>query len=579
MGLAVLFSRSLYGAEAVPVRVECHVAPGLPTFTVVGLPDAQVKESRERVRCAILSTGLPFPTGRLTVNLSPADLPKESARFDLPIALGLLLASGAVAYACDPGDSTVADAVAAGSMDVDAVCPDPATCVPSATHAVCADPTPADSACVANARADPGRCGLDGWILAGELSLTGDLLPVAAALTLALSVAREPDPRTFVVSADSASLAACVPGLRVRAAGHLRDVIAHVEGREALPVVLADTSLTSVSPSGLGLCLSDVQGQQVARRALELAAAGGHNLLYSGPPGTGKSMLAYRLTSILPPLTATQALEVAALAGLDAGVPGSGSGPDTRTVSISTQVPFRAPHHGASAAALVGGGARAVPGEVTRAHHGVLFLDELPEFDRRALESLREPLESGFITISRVQRSMRYPASLQLVAAMNPCPCGWRGHAVQACRCSSEQVQRYQGRLSGPLLDRMDICVELAAETSMQEAVGSGAEPAEASAVVRERVVRCRAVQMDRQGQINARLHGEALLRHGCLESQAQALLARAARRFGWSARTLHRVLRVARTAADLEGCGAIGPTHVAEAVQYRRSFWHRSRQ
>ncbi|MBB1624871.1 YifB family Mg chelatase-like AAA ATPase [Achromobacter sp. UMC71] len=505
MTLAVIASRTLSGLHAHAVRVETHLGPGLPSFNVVGLPDTEVRESRERVRAAIINSGFNFPPGRITVNLSPADLPKESGRFDLPIALGLLLATGQLA-------------------------------APAADGA-------------AGASTDPLLAGL---VLAGELSLTGALVPVAAALVIALSVARESPGATLILPAGSAEQAAWVEGLRVLSARSLADVAAHVAGHCRLPdaIPLAWPDAPPVP------CLSDLRGQAGARRALEVAAAGGHSLLMIGPPGAGKSMLAARLPGLLPPLARRQALEAAAIAAL-AGVP---------DVRMGTP-PFRAPHHSASAVALVGGGGRPRPGEISLAHHGVLFLDELPEFSRRTLEALREPLETGRVVIARALHTAQFPARFQLVAAMNPCPCGWRGHPQRACACTPDQVARYAGKISGPLLDRIDLHVALP-PSDLECLQGPPGEPSEP---VRARVARCRERQHARQGKANAGLAGPELERHCPMDNEARDLLLQAMRRLAGSGRAMHRALRVARTIADLDGQDTLGASHVAQAVQYRR--------
>jgi magnesium chelatase family protein len=502
MSLAVLGSRALVGLDAAAVRVEIHLAAGLPSFTVVGLPDVEVRESRERVRAAILNSGFEFPAGRITVNLSPADLRKESARFDLPMALGVLLASGQIA--------------------------------------------------MPELRDNAGAPGLAGIVFAGELSLTGVLVPVAAPLAIALAVARDQDGATLVLPQASAAQAAHVPGLHVLAARTLGDVVAHLSGGPPLPA--AQPAAWPATPAVP--CLSDVRGQAAARRALELAAAGGHSLLMVGPPGAGKSMLAQRLPGLLPSLALVQALEVAAIAGVASG--------DAR---FSLSPPFRAPHHCATAAALVGGGARPRPGEISLAHHGVLFLDELPEFDRRALEALREPLETGRVAIARAAHTVHYPARFQLVAAMNPCPCGWRGHPRIACRCTPDQASRYRARLSGPLLDRIDLQIEL----PPPDIDWMDAPPGEASAPVRERVLACRERQQARQGKPNARLDARELDVHCALAADARTLLRKAMSGLNASGRAAHRVLRVARTAADLEGADTVQARHIAEGVQFRQ--------
>ncbi len=507
MTLAVLGSRALAGLDAPAVRVEVHLAAGLPAFTLVGLPDAEVRESRERVRAALINSGYDFPAGRLTVNLAPADIPKESGRFDLPIALGVLLASGQIAMPELRGR--------------------------------------------ADRQAEPALAQL---VLAGELSLTGALVPVGAALAIALAVARNQPGATLILPRASAAQAANVPGLVVLGAAHLREVVEHLAGQTPLmptPPAAATPDQSSVP------CLSDVRGQAGARRALEVAASGGHGLLMIGTPGTGKSMLAQRLPGLLPPLDTEQALEAAAIASL-----GGGDG-----VLLSRVPPYRAPHHHASAAAIIGGGTRPKPGEVSLAHRGVLFLDELPEFDRRVLESLREPLETGSVSIARVLCRVSYPASFQLIAAMNPCPCGWQGHPVRPCRCSPDAVQRYQGRLSGPLLDRIDLQVSLPAPEAQWLDLPVG----ESSRVVRERVATSRARQLNRQGRPNAALKAGELGQHCRLDDQARGLLNRAMSRLGWSARSAHRVLRVARTLADMVGEQGISAACVAEAIQYRR--------
>jgi magnesium chelatase family protein len=505
MSLAVLASRALCGLEAFPVRVEVHVGPGLPAFNVVGLPDTGVRESRERVRSAIVCSGFEFPAGRITVNLAPADLPKQSGRFDLPIALGVLLASGQVPLV--------------------------------------------DGANAASAS-------LQRYVFAGELSLTGAIVSVGAPLAIALAVARSDTDATLVLPADCAPHAARVPGLIVLAACSLVDVVEHLAGRSPLscaPAPVRDQPEHDVYP-----CLSEVRGQALARRALEIAAAGGHSLLMSGPPGTGKSMLAHRMPGLLPRLSTSQALEVAALHGVSG-----------RELSFTDLPPFRSPHHSASVPALVGGGVHPRPGEISLAHHGVLFLDELPEFQRRVLESLREPMETGCVSIARSARTLTFPATFQLIAAMNPCPCGWLGHPRKPCTCSGERIEHYRSRLSGPLLDRIDLQISLPAvdQNWVDAPAGEASEP------VRRRVEHCRAIQMARQGRCNALLGVNDIAKHCPMDDAAGVLLKQAMLRWSWSSRVVHRLLRVARTLADLSQVESIGSLHVAEAIQYRQPW------
>src|SRR5882724_4790158 len=507
MTLAVVRSRGLSGMFAPDVTVEVHLANGLPSFTIVGLPDTEVKESRERVRAALQNSHFEFPTRRITVNLAPADLPKESGRFDLPIALGILAASGQLT-----------------------------------------------------------RRTLDRYEFAGELSLSGELRPIRGTLAMTYAVAKAAGdtspPRGFVLPMENADEAALVGGISIYPADSLLQVVSHLEadaGNESAQHIESHVAAVRLTPPAYP-DLFDVKGQKVAKRALEIAAAGGHSVLMVGPPGTGKTMLAQRFTGILPPMTTDEALESAAVLSL------VGQFAPQRWATRM----FRAPHHTASAVAMVGGGNPPMPGEISLAHHGVLFLDELPEYDRRVLEGMREPLESGRVTISRASRQVDFPARFQLIAAMNPCPCGYYGHRTIACRCTPDMVARYQDRISGPLLDRIDMRIEVTSLTEQELMELPDGEPSRKPAE-RVRVAYQRA--LDRQGKTNDQLQPGEVERICAPEGTVKQLLQAASIKLGWSARAYHRVLKVARTVADLEANDVLTTQHVAEAIQYRRAL------
>lgn len=504
MSLAVLKSRALAGMSASEVTVEVHLANGLPSFTIVGLPETEVKESKDRVRAALQNARFDFPARRITVNLAPADLPKESGRFDLPIALGILAASGQM---------------------------------------------PAED--------------LEKFEFAGELSLSGELRPIRGALAMTFAMHRSANAsgtqHAFILPRANADEAALVKDATIFPADSLLQVCAHFAAVGNDAKLARHTARTeAIRPSYPDF--AEVKGQLHAKRALEIAAAGSHSVLMVGPPGTGKSMLAARFPGILPAMTDEEALESAAVQSL------------TGRFSIERWKtrPYRAPHHTASGVALVGGGGTPRPGEISLAHQGVLFLDELPEFDRRVLEVLREPLESGHITISRAARQSDFPARFQLIAAMNPCPCGYLGHPSNKCRCTPDIVARYQGKISGPLLDRIDMQIQVSAlphEELLQKADG------EPSTVIAARVEKASSVQRARQEKNNNALSTTEIDIHCKPDTAGEQLLRTAMTRLNWSARAYHRVLKVARTIADLAGEATIRQGHIAEAIQYRRAL------
>jgi len=532
MGIARVASRAQLGLAAPPVVVEVHLGSGLPVFSIVGLPATAVKESKDRVRAALANSGFEFPAGRITVNLSPADLPKEGCRYDLPIALGILLASAQIDF--------------------------PAQRVSTAEFY-------------------------------GELGLAGELKPIKGVLLAAAHAARAS--RSVVVPAANLAEALLAAPDTARGASTLLGVCAMIGLREPAAMgcdeAVRHEVETIASPDATppaALDLADVRGQAVPKRALIIAAAGGHSILFVGPPGTGKSMLAQRLPGLLPPLAAEEALDVAAIASV------SSRGFEPRDYG---RRPFRSPHHTASAGAIIGGGAHARPGEVSLAHRGVLFLDELPEFNRAVLESLREPLETGVVAISRAALQVEYPARFQLVAAMNPCPCGYLGDTSGRCRCAPPEIARYRSRISGPLLDRIDLRVEVPAVANEDLLDENAADMRLGTARVAARVRLARELQIARAGKLNADLLGSDIQTHCRLDRSCRLLLTQARAKLALSARGVHRVLRVARTIADLELAGQepadlcpadshsrqphsktghIGPVHLAEALQLRRA-------
>jgi magnesium chelatase family protein len=498
MGLSRVYSRAVQGMTAPEVIVEVHVSNGLPSFSMVGLPDTEVKESRDRVRSAIQMSGFDFPARRITVNLAPADLPKDSGRYDLPIAIGVLLASGLI----------------------------------------------------------KSRLRVEDFEIAGELALDGDLRRVSGALAIAYNAAT----RRYILPLESSLEANLVGGVEIYPAKSLKEVIAHLTGEKPIEP-LPDNEYLYNSIYDDSVNLNEVRGHIAVKEALEIAASGRHSVLLVGNPGCGKSMLAQRIKTILPPLSQVEAVESAAIYSQ------SITGFDINNFG---KIPFRQPHHSCSSAALIGGGGIPKPGEISLAHNGVLFLDEIAEFERRAIETLREPMETKKIHLSRARRQVSYPADFQLVAAMNPCPCGNYGHPQHVCKCTPEQVTKYQGKLSGPFLDRIDLMVPvsyLKAEELDSLSIG------EDSSIIRKRVIEARKVQIDRQGKLNYSLTNKDIESYCILATKAKELLLSVVDKQGLSARVYFKILKIARTIADLAKVEIIEVAHIAKAIQYKKLF------